>query len=233
MALFGLSPLPSNCLFCLLSFFYAGTAVAVADALLHRHLLGKNASRKVVHLAAANWVLWFPLFDATHPSWVLNIAAPSAFSLRLLFLGFFGSPDDEDVRVMSRTGSPSELLYGPLYFTLAMCILGTWGFMDPRTVLIMGPLGWGDGLASVVGMKYGRHVHTLLGHPRSLEGSAAMLVFSILGSLLFRCALPHPSLTLERIIATSCAATAVEAASPREVDNLLIPLAVLLVDSFM
>eukprot|EP00669_Euglena_mutabilis_P000101 TRINITY_DN1011_c0_g1_i1.p1 TRINITY_DN1011_c0_g1~~TRINITY_DN1011_c0_g1_i1.p1 ORF type:complete len:264 (+),score=89.34 TRINITY_DN1011_c0_g1_i1:86-793(+) len=233
MAFFGLSAAASNSLVGLLSFVYVQCVVWTADFLRVRGSISANTSRKIVHVCAACWVAWFPLFDPAHWTWVLNIAVPVVFTGKLLVLGCFGTADNPEVRTMSRTGDPSDLLHGPLYFTVLMCILGTWGFMTPQAVLVMGPLGWGDGLASIVGVKVGRHRFSLTGPTKSLEGCAAMLLFSVLGTALFALAIPDPSLTLPRILAVSALCTAVEALSPREIDNILIPIAALLVDRIL
>ena len=45
-------------------------------------------------------------------------------------------PDDLDVQTMSRSSSPSELLYGPLQFTLFMMYCGTTKFMTIEGTIV-------------------------------------------------------------------------------------------------
>ena len=172
-----------------------------------------------------------PIFSPhalSHWTWVLNIGVPAVFTLKLSAVGLFAGPDHPDVIAMSRSGRPRDLLFGPLFFTVVMCFTGTALFRDPRAAFIMGALGWGDGLAPVVGMAYGRHKYCLFGPSKSFEGSLTMFVASLCGICLFQYALPASTLTGLSLLTCAAVATAVEAASPPEMDNLLIPIAMFL-----
>ena len=55
---------------------------------------------------------------------------PTVMSLKLVYKGLIlADPMDVDVRIMSRSSSPSELLYGPLQFSVFMIWLGMTKFM--------------------------------------------------------------------------------------------------------
>ena len=132
---------------------------------------------------------------------------------------------DADVRTMSRTGEPYELLLGPLFFTIVMDVVGIYFFRTQVGALMMAALGVGDGVAPIAGAR-GTHKYTLLGRPKTLEGSAACLVGCMIGSIVFLSLLGMPPIDLVDNAKLALLATVVEAVSPPDVDNFLMPLAV-------
>jgi phytol kinase len=91
-------------------------------------------------------------------------------------------------------------------------------------VLIM---GWGDGLASVVGERAGRQFR-VWGGRKSLAGSAAMfaasLVVCLVFTLLFGRRLSGSLPILAAAAATAALAAGVELLTPFGLDNLTVPL---------
>ena len=205
---------------------YVKTVIALCDALVRQKRLLPADSRKVVHVAAGSWLLFWPLFDDAHWTWRLNIAVPAAFTCTMLLKGaLLRDKNDPDVRTMSRTGEPYELLLGPLFFTLAMDVVGLCFFRTQVGALMMAALGVGDGVAPVAGAR-GSLRYQLLGRGKTVEGSAACFAGTVLGSALFLHLLGLPPVSLATNLALAAVGTIVEAVSPPDVDNLLIPLAV-------
>ncbi len=64
-------------------------------------------------------------------------------------------PNDEDVRSMSRSSNPRELLFGPLQFTFFMIWVGINFFMTVEGAILVAALGIGDGLAPIIGESWG------------------------------------------------------------------------------
>jgi len=139
-------------------------------------------SRKFVHLAACSFAIFWPLFDSNHWGWRLNIIVSGVMTLRLLYKGaILKDPEDEDVRSMSRTSSPSELLYGPLQMTLIMCYVGSTKYMTNTGIIVMASLV-GDWLAAIVGLEYGKHKYKVpLGGDKSIEGTVGCIIGTMLG----------------------------------------------------
>ena len=172
-------------------------------------------------------------------SYLLNIAVPLLFFGTFLFKGNRASSDDPDVKTMSRTGDPKELLKGPLYFTVIMMIAGSLLFGSYAGMLMMAIVGWGDGIAPYIGKKYGKRTYKTFGREKTLEGSLGFFSFAVLGSLFFwiflgvlggfgtELVLANPGVGLLEIVIVillcSLVATIVEALSPADIDNLLIP----------
>ena len=189
----------------------------------------QDLSRKIIHIAAGSWIWVWPLLDPSDGwSYIFNIAVALLWTLMFLQKGMKGDPNDTAVKTMTRTGNPKELLLGPLFFTLSMEFIGIVYFMTYIGVVTMGYLGWGDGLAPYIGSKYGKHKYKLLGREKSIEGSLAVFIFGFLGSLLLYLLVffSIPTITeIYHMILLGIIVTIVEAVSPSDVDNLLIPAA--------
>ena len=125
-----LSPLWNNIGCALLTVIYVKTVMETASQLRNHMHTKPQDCRKFIHVCAGCWIVFWPLFDVGHWSWRLNVLVPTVMSLKLFYKGFIlADPNDVDVRIMSRSSSPSELLYGPLHFGLFMIWLGITKFM--------------------------------------------------------------------------------------------------------
>jgi phytol kinase len=88
-------------------------------------------------------------------------------------------------------------------------------------------MAYGDAAASMVGERWGRRKYRLVAQ-KSLEGSAAMFIFSFISlvvGMVFFSFIYHFAL-LDKIVAAAAAsavATAVEGFSPMGFDNLTVP----------
>jgi len=147
-----LSPMLFNILITIVSLVYVFGVVALMD-LAVRKGFPQDLSRKVVHVAAGSWLIFWLVYDSSHWTKYLNITAAFIWTILLLLKGFTAKQDDQAVKTMTRTGDRKELLRGPLYFTLVMNLLGTVFYSTPFALTAMGFLTWGDGLAPVVGTR--------------------------------------------------------------------------------
>lgn len=204
-----------NVLWSLATLLYIKGIVTACDGLLQRRLLAADVSRKIVHLAACSWILFWPQFHQSHWSWKLNVAIPAVYAVQLSVKGAIQkNPNDPDVKTLSRTGKPSELLYGPLLFTFVMIFCGMHEFMRPCATYIMGALV-GDGLAPLVGARYPVGPYTTLGGTqKTVSGSLTMFVGSILGITTYGRLLNVPEqVDFETVAMISLVATLAEAVS--------------------
>lgn len=152
--------------------------------------------------------------------------------------------NDDFVNSMSRSGDPRELLEGTLYYAIVMLLMTFFWFYasstgienaNPTALLIIGCVSGGDGLADIIGRKFGgEKKFGIRGSEKTIIGSIGMLVGSILVTsilvLIFSLEAPHINLAtlILPIIVVSIVATIVEALSPKGTDNFLIFLAVIL-----
>ena len=222
--------------------------IGIMEKLVDKKILSSDLSRKVIHVAAGSWIIFWFFYDKQPGdfTWLLNIAVPALFFLTFLYKGMFATPEDKDVKTMTRTGDPKELLKGPLYFTITMITMGTIFYGSYAGALAMAVVGWGDGLAPYFGKKYGSKTYKTFGREKTLEGTLAMFIFSIIGGILFVILLQPVLAPFSKsfdllfifmvVLLVAVIATIVEALSPADIDNLLIPLSTivvcLLVDAF-
>lgn len=220
-----MDPALYNILISLAAIVYVFLVVGIMDFAVKKGF-PQDLSRKVVHIAAGSWLVFWFLFDQTHWTKYFNIAPAFIWTILLLIKGFTASPDDNAVKTMTRTGDRTELLRGPLYFTIIMNIMGTFYFNTELALTAMGILGWGDGLAPVFGKKFGKHKYNFVTE-KSYEGSISFIVFGFLGALLFHLIIMG-QVDFSAIIICVLITAVVEALSPKDLDNMLIPLAVVI-----
>ncbi|MHA2156144.1 MAG: diacylglycerol/polyprenol kinase family protein [Candidatus Hodarchaeales archaeon] len=218
---------------------YIQGIIKVMEKLVDAGTLSSDLSRKVIHIAAGSYIwIWLFIDTSDQLSAMFNIIVPLLFFATFLMKGFNATSEDKDVKTMTRTGDPKELLKGPLYFTIVMMVAGTL-FLDTWVgVFMMAIVGWGDGIAPYIGKKYGGKTYKTFGSEKTFTGSIGVFVFSILGCLIFYALLgvigglgdpllPEPGIDLVQlllvIIILGLVAMIVEAFSPPDIDNLLLP----------
>ena len=196
------------------------------DYLVTNHNLPRDISRKITHICAGSAIVFLPLFVDGHWSQYLNITVFAVWTVLLIQKGLFAADDDQAVKTMTRTGDKRELLKGTLYFVIVAMICGTVYYKQPAGVMAMAMLGWGDGLAPIIGTRYGKMKYHILSD-KSVEGSLAFLAGSLCAGLFFVHLIVPESFDAGKIIVIALIATIVEGVSPKEVDNLTIPVAVI------
>jgi len=176
-------PLHQNLLAMTATILYVASVVHTCDRLVAAEVASPRITRKMVHVAAGSWILFWPMFDERHGSWRLNVVVPAVYTVVLLAQGIWiRDATDPTVQSMTRTGDPTELLYGPVWFTVVMVIVGLFAFETPMAVLLMSCLGWGDGIAPLVGyyFPWGTYV-TGDGGLKTLSGTLGFVASSMLG----------------------------------------------------
>lgn len=192
--------------------------VALAAAIAHyRFHAGSEVIRKIVHIGTGNvivlaWVLHVP-------AW-LGISASVLFSIVTLLSYRFP--------VLPFIDSVGRRSFGTFFYSLSIGVLI--GYFWPKHLEFYAVLGilsmsWGDGLAAIVGQRWGRHPYAIWNMKKSWEGSLTMLLVTftiavmILGSVLGR---SWDMVLISGAIALG--ATALEAFSKLGIDNLTVPL---------
>ncbi|MFX1283058.1 MAG: diacylglycerol/polyprenol kinase family protein [Promethearchaeota archaeon] len=233
----------------IVAMIYIQGIIMLMERLVNGGTLSSDLSRKVIHIAAGSFIwIWLFMDTSDKLTYMLNIVVPLLFFLTFLLKGTRGSPDDKDVKTMTRTGNPRELLKGPLYFTIVMMVAGTILYGTYAGMLMMAIVGWGDGIAPYIGQRWGKRNYKTLGREKTLEGSVGVLLFSILGCLVFYVLLgiigdldfgtdiilANPgdnvdlTIILVVIVILGVVAMIIEALSPSDLDNLLIPASTLI-----
>ena len=203
----------------ILAFVYVLVAIGLGELLRRSLHASREFTRKFIHIAvgmiSVPTVLWF-----SDLRWA--VIPPLAFVV-INYLDYrFGLIQ----AMMSSDRSNLGTVYFPISFAVILALF--WGAPSAPTahpnliVAALMPMTWGDALAAVVGGRFGRRRYNVLGHMRSLEGSATMFVVSALATWLALGA----SLSVAPVaLITALAATLVEAISPWGIDNLTVPAA--------
>ena len=207
-----------------IAYAYVFIVIGLAEGLRRWRGYSNNFTRKFIHIGVGmlSWLVPF-LFTSPWPfvGACLTFAVLNIFDWRY---GFFSS-----------MASSNRTNLGTVYFPLAAAVVAL-VFWDhpPLLVAALMPLTWGDGLASVVGQKYGTRIYTVFGHKRSFQGSAGFFVIGGFFTWLALWLVPgSPDITalsaIPPALVVISATTLAEAVSPWGLDNLIIPAVSILV----
>ena len=199
------------------SIIFVFLIIGISSLLTKFKLLSDGGSRKFTHIGVSNWWIIAMIF--------FNSNIYAAIVPGLFVIVNYISYKKQVFKAMERDGSKNDL--GTVYFALSLLILALitfknaeFSYIGALGILIM---GYGDGLAAVIGVKYGKHKFKVLGNEKSFEGSLAMFVFSFLVSVSLLYIFNPVNITLFSLI-VAIVSTALEAFSPYGLDNLTVPL---------
>lgn len=219
----------------IITFVVIQALVLVNGQLQKRELLPTYITRKIIHIFAAPlFVLCWQLYSGSGASRYFAMIVPLAFIIQFAAIGLGMRKDEAFVNSMSRSGNPRELLGGTLHYAIVMFIVtilffnagGAAGNNNPVALYIFGALAGGDGLADIVGRRYGgSKTFGFGGAQKTWIGSLGMFVGSFL-MILALTAIFGTGLILPTIVILSLFATIVEAITPKGFDNYTISLAV-------
>ncbi|MEF8833010.1 MAG: phosphatidate cytidylyltransferase [Candidatus Thermoplasmatota archaeon] len=197
----------------LIVYLYVGLLLFIFEFNSKRDLFLR---RKLIHILVGNIVFILPLFDTR---WAMAGLAAAPF----IFLTFLISPKSSigPNSVTSNTGHGLGLFYYSISWTILALL-----FFENLEIIAVGIIcmSYGDGIASLIGRRFGKHRLNFAIDKKTLEGSAAMfftslgmaiIVFVYLGSV------PENILILPLIMLI---ATLVEIFSVKGLDNLLVAL---------
>ncbi|MFX1565671.1 MAG: diacylglycerol/polyprenol kinase family protein [Promethearchaeota archaeon] len=237
----------------LLTFLAILILIRINDMLRKREIIPIFVSRKVIHIFAAPifLVCWL-LFSGDYFSRYFAAVVPLLFVLLFIAIGTGLMKNEEFVNTMSREGDPKELLKGTLFYALIMVFASiflwyvpvdatlqpTWIVFVPTAILIFGPLAGGDGFADLIGRRYGKRKFHIFAD-KSIIGTISMFIFSLLFTLgllfVFWLALDplyasvNVTALIIPIVVVTLVSTIIELFSPRNMDNLLIPIFTMIV----
>ncbi|MEA5510085.1 SEC59/DGK1/VTE5 family protein [Crocosphaera sp. UHCC 0190] len=196
---------------------YLGAIIALAEGL--NRLRGTNAefTRKIVHIGSGNVVLiawWLQL-----PPWVLVGASFIASIIALI--SYF-------LPILPSINSVGRKSLGTFFYAVSIGVLAQWFWSRQQPqYLVIGILvmAWGDGMAAVIGQKFGRHPYQMLGVNKSWEGSLTMMGVSFLVTSLILLSVGESfSITMIVSLIVAMVAMGLEAFSALGIDNLTVPL---------
>ena len=196
-------------------FIYLAILVAVADV-LGRSIEDPELTRKVVHIGSGNVILlawWFKISTAIIVAAAIIAGAIAIISYLMPIL-----PSIESVGRKS---------FGTFFYALSMGILCASFWQDSPQYAAIGILvmAWGDGMAAIIGQRWGKHTYQVWSVTKSWEGSLAMATVAFIVTQLILLSVEGNSWQTWTVsFAVAVVATALEAFSILGVDNLTVPL---------
>ena len=198
-------------------FAYLAVLVAIANFLSRLMPHDPELTRKVVHIGSGNVILlawWLDISRLVIVSAAIIAAAIAVTSYLIPIL-----PSIESVGRKS---------FGTLFYAISMGILAACFWVDTPQYAVIGILvmAWGDGMAAIIGQRFGKHKYQIGGISKSWEGSLAMAISAFVVTtsvLVFAQGNSWQVWTIALVVALI--ATVAEAFSKVGVDNLTVPLA--------
>jgi phytol kinase len=198
-------------------FAYLGILVLVAEGLSRLLPNDPELTRKVVHIGSGNVILlawWLDISQTVIVSAAVIAAAIAILSYLIPIL-----PSIESVGRKS---------FGTLFYAISMGILAACFWLHTPQYAVIGILvmAWGDGMAAIIGQRFGRHKYQIGEVTKSWEGSLAMAASTLIvtGAMLLVTA-GNNWQTWTITVVVAFVATIAEAFSKLGVDNLTVPLA--------
>ena len=190
--------------------------VFLASEILHRLEQDPELVRKVVHIGTGNVLLiawWLHI-----PTWIC-VCAGVLFSAIALA--------SHRINILPMLNDVGRKTYGVFYYALSITILVTllWDKYPQYAVIGVMVMSWGDGMAALIGKRFGKHTFVHLGNKRSYEGSFAMFATSLIVMLgIFGITHGVQAKDIGIVIPVAAIAALLEAYSPGGTDNLSVPL---------
>lgn len=174
------------------------------------HLRGETV-RKFIHITVSNWVFILIYgFDTlsyaiTGPILFIMINTAFVYSGMGCYLGMGDRKRD------------NGLIYFPItLLVLTLCFYR--GIITSRAVITgVLAMGYGDGLAALIGSKLGKHKYSVFGATKSYEGSAVMILTVFVICLLLGYSLPA-------CLIIAVVSALLESVTPLGLDNLTVPI---------
>lgn len=196
---------------------WVGGIFLIAELLNRYTPTASEIVRKVVHIGVGNVILlawWFQM-----PAWV-GIAASIGFGVITLLS--YRYP------ILPSVSGVGRKSWGTFFYAVSIGLLtAMFWFQGLPQYAALGVLvmTWGDGLAALVGQRFGKHPYHAWGILKSWEGSLAMATVSYaVSSLVLLMAQGSSWQTWTIPLVVAGVATGLEAFSRFGIDNLSVPL---------
>ncbi len=199
----------------LLVYIYVAILLIVTEKILNKW---PELSRKFLHIMVGNVAFLLPIFQT---SWVMAFIAAGPF---ILFT-FLMSPYTPIRSIKGRTSAAGHSM-GLVYYAITWTILA-YLFFDNMVIIAIGILAmsYGDGFASVIGVRFGKKKYNVFGDEKSYVGSFAMFVFTFITTIvaLVYYGIPLSSYVIVVLLFIAFIAVVVEGLTPKGLDNLSVP----------
>lgn len=195
---------------------WVGTITLVAEELNRRKWVEPESVRKIVHIGTGNVILL---------AWWLGIGTELIVAASVLF----GSVALISYRlpILPGINSVGRKSFGTFFYAVSIGVLAAlfWSHEPRYAVLGVLVMTWGDGMAALVGQRYGQHRYSVGNSQKSWEGSLTMAAVAYgIGFLVLLGTQGLTGATVLVPLGMAIAATLLETVSTLGVDNLTVPL---------
>lgn len=196
---------------------WLGLVLLVAEWVARFGPEDREISRKIVHIGVGNVILlawWLNI-----PAWVGVGAAVAASVITLVSYWY---------PILASVSEVGRKSLGTFFYAVSIGILIAYFWplgLPAHAVLGVLVMTWGDGLAALIGKRFGTHLYQVWGMTKSWEGTGTMAIASLAVSstiLFWVYGLSWPIATIAILVALI--ATGLEAFSKFGIDNLTVPL---------
>lgn len=181
---------------------------------------GKEASRKFIHIMLSNWwIIAMVFFDNVFFACLL----PAIF-----IVINYASYKMNIIKVMERDeGEENKESLGTVYYAISLFIMAlvTFGILKNPLIGLCGiaVMGYGDGLAAVIGQAVNSPKYKIKDNTKSLAGSVAMFVITLIVMAGFFTYNMSSYIAIKSIL-VAILMTIIEAVSIKGTDNITVPL---------
>jgi phytol kinase len=196
---------------------WLGIVLIAAELVARFTSLGGEVSRKVVHIGVGNVILlawWLNI-----PAWV-GIAAALLSSIAT-FISYW-------YPVLASVSGVGRKSFGTFFYCVSIGLLIAYFWplgLQAHAVLGILVMTWGDGLAALIGQRFGKHGYEVWGMTKSWEGTGTMAIASALvSSIILGIAYGFTGSTVLIAVLVALVATGLESFSKFGIDNLSVPL---------
>jgi phytol kinase len=173
--------------------------------------------RKIVHIGTGNVILI---------AWWLDI--PASVGITASILASAITLLSYRLPILPGINSVGRQSLGTFFYSVSFGILVAWfWYLQQPQYAALGILvmTWGDGLAALIGQRFGKHKYKVFGTEKSWEGSLTMMFVSyVVSSLILVGTQGNSWQTWVISLIVAVIATALEAVSFLGIDNLTVPL---------
>jgi phytol kinase len=150
--------LTNNFLALVITFALSLIWLRLNDFAAQRGWVSGHLSRKIIHMGTGPlFVVCWLLFNQASLARYLASLVPFAITAQFVLVGLGIIKDEAAVQAMSRSGDRREILKGPLFYGIVFIIITILYWKDnPIGIVALMLLCGGDGLAEIIGRRYGK-----------------------------------------------------------------------------
>jgi phytol kinase len=192
--------------------------------LTEKGIKNSSLSRKILHIMVGNIAFLLPVF-ATREIMAFFAAAP------FIILTFLISPYTPLKSLKGKTSAAGHSM-GLVYYAISWTILA-YLFFDTMVVIAIGifAMSFGDGFASLIGIKYGKQTYNVVGDQKSFIGTFSMFlctfVMMLIAIIYYQYVTDYQftftAISIVFLMLFAAVGAIIEGFTPKGLDNLTVP----------